>query len=93
MYARARTFEEVCDMGAKYVIDEIREHPFWRENDRALYELDDDNTDHQFIKHVIHECNLHGLFTTISQPEISYETRIYKSHWHRMMDSERKMLD
>lgn len=68
MYKRCRTFEDLCDYGAAYVKDLVKEHPFWGINSddkKNLYELTNDK---QWIANTIYKYNKLGFFTNCSQP-------------------------
>src|SRR5262245_38386243 len=87
-YSNIQTFEELCELGAQYVNDELKKHTFWGggklTKGKNLYELDDNNPDHRFIQNCIYQCNLNGFCTWISQPELYRLEPLYISHWHSM---------
>ena len=83
-YTKVRTFEELCEHGAKFVIDETPDHPLWRstrKGKKALYEMVGNK---EWITQIIYQYNKLGFFTVMSQPGDVNETQLYQSHWHAM---------
>ncbi len=62
----AKTFEDLCKLGAMYANDEINEYPGWSHvSGQNLYEM---AGRHEWIKYIICDYNTNGFFTRMSQP-------------------------
>jgi hypothetical protein len=79
-YTQVKTFEELCNQGARYVSDESSDHPNWIKTGKGcktLYELTGDKA---WIAPLIQKYNKLGFYTVISQPGDVHEAKIFKSH-------------
>lgn len=81
-------FEQLCVYGKAYVLNQVKEHPFWKHIDKHnLYELDNDELRY-IIDHIAYynEC---GFFTNMSQPDERCKYHPFKNaHSREIIDEE-----
>lgn len=78
-----KTFEEICELGAKFVNDEIDISLGWEKHYEKpnLYELIGEDS---WIRPIIHQYNKLGFYTTISQPGGEGPFKPYKSFYDQI---------
>ena len=79
MYSNINTFEELCETGCKFILNEIKTHPFLiiKQNQDNLYEL---VGEHTWIRDYLYQYNKMGFYTVMSQPGLSNHIDIYPTH-------------
>lgn len=79
MYSKIKTFEELCDIGCKFILNEIKTHPFLiiDETKDNLYELTKQN---EWIRDYLYKFNKLGFYTVMSQPGLDKSTIIYPTY-------------
>lgn len=79
IYTEIKTFDELCDIGCKFIQNKIKTHPFLivDETKDNLYELVGTN---EWIRDYLYQYNLMGFYTVMSQPGSDYPIQIYPSY-------------
>ncbi len=79
MYSQITTFENLCEIGCKFIKNEIRTHPFLQIDYTKdnLYELDEKT---EWIRNYLYEYNKIGFYTVISQPGCDYLITLYPTY-------------
>jgi hypothetical protein len=79
MYSQIKTFKELCELGCKFIKNEIKTHPFLiiDQNKDNLYELDEKT---EWIRDYLYKYNKMGFYTVMSQPGSDYPIKIYPTY-------------
>jgi hypothetical protein len=79
MYSNINTFEELCMIGCKFVLNEIKSHPFLTidQDQDNLYEMVGGCS---WIKDYLYKFNKLGFYTVMSQPGLVRTAKIYPTY-------------
>jgi hypothetical protein len=79
MYSNINTFEELCMIGCKFILNEIKTHPFLTidQNRDNLYEMVGECS---WIKDYLYKFNKLGFYTVMSQPGLTRTAKIYSTY-------------